>query len=233
MCFIFNFTDYHLGFNLPFVLSIMISLHVQQLSKNFGQNRVLQNISFHHDKGVLGIAGPNGSGKSTLLKCISGLLRPGSGSITWKSDQQVIGANAIKQKLGYAAPYISLYRELSVIENLRFLSKLRKAKPDHSSAKQLLARLELDHIAEKPYGTLSTGQQQRARLAAALFIGPDILLLDEPGSNLDEQGRILIKNIVARAKEEQKLVILASNSQEELALCDRIFSVKKEEVINF
>lgn len=211
---------------------ISLSLHVEQLSKKFGQNLVWQNLSFNHEQGVLGIEGPNGSGKSTLLKCVAGLLSPTSGNIQWKNGDRVIEINAIKQHIGYAAPYISLYRELSIIENLSFLSKLRKVTVDPNIYRDLLVRTELSHVSEKPYGNLSTGQQQRARLAAALLADSPILLLDEPGSNLDEQGRTLIKDIVARARDEKKLVILASNNKEELALCDRIFSVQQEKVIH-
>ena len=209
----------------------MISLHVKQLSKYFGKNLVWQNISFDHERGVLGIEGPNGSGKSTLLKCLTGLLSPSSGTVSWQNCGQKLQIEAVKHNIGYAAPYISLYRELSIIENLQFLSKLRKIEIKGSMLQQLLGRVELDHTSDKPYGNLSTGQQQRARLAAALFTNPPVLMLDEPGSNLDEQGRSLISDIVAKARDENKLVVLASNNPDELALCDRIFSVKREEVV--
>lgn len=210
----------------------MISLHVHQLSKKFGQNLVWQNLSFRHEEGVLGIEGPNGSGKSTLLQCLAGLLAPSSGRITWQNNGQQLEINAVKQNIGYAAPYISLYRELSIIENLDFLSKLRKTETDQQYQKLLLKRVELNRVSDRPYGNLSTGQQQRARLAAALFTNPPILLLDEPGSNLDEQGRTLIADIVAQAKNDKKLVILASNNKNELDLCDRTFSVHKEKVVS-
>lgn len=210
----------------------MISLHVEHISKKFGRNLVWQDLSFDHEKGVLGIEGPNGSGKSTLLKCLAGLLPPTSGSIAWKNCGQQLPIEAVRQHIGYAAPYISLYRELSIIENLHFLSKLRKTNFGNDSFHRLLQRVELDHVGNKPFGNLSTGQQQRARLAAALFTDPPVLLLDEPGSNLDEQGRSLVASIVAKAREESKLVILASNNPEELNLCDRIFSVQNEKAVN-
>ncbi len=210
----------------------MISLHVEQLSKYFGKNLVWQNISFDHERGVLGIEGPNGSGKSTLLKCLTGLLSPSSGTVSWQNCGQELTIEAVKHHIGYAAPYISLYRELSIIENLEFLSKLRKIEIKGGILQQLLKRVELDHTSDKPYGNLSTGQQQRARLAAALFTDPPVLMLDEPGSNLDEQGRSLISDIVARARDEKKLVVLASNNPDELDLCDRIFSVTQEKAVS-
>lgn len=205
----------------------MISLQVTQLSKSFGKKLVWRDVSFRHDSGVLGIAGPNGSGKSTLLQCLAGLLKPTSGSIHWKSEQGEISTDDLKYKMGFAAPYVSLYRELSVTENLHFLSSIRKINPTSSSLDMLLQKVGLDHVDGQPFGTLSTGQQQRARLAAALFTKPDILMLDEPGSNLDEHGRELVSYIVETAREKNKLMILASNDSQELDLCDRTYSIEK------
>lgn len=215
------------AFDAPFVLSHMISVEVRQLSKIFGRKKVWHNISFSHNEGVLGIAGPNGSGKSTLLKCLAGLLKPTTGEISWKNNQQELSTEELKYKMGFAAPYISLYHELSVPENLRFLSQLRKQPPKATYHDELLARVGLGKLDGQHYGTLSTGQQQRARLAAALFSDPDVLMLDEPGSNLDEGGRALVSDIIDRARDEHKLVILASNSETEIALCDRVVSVQE------
>lgn len=203
----------------------MISLQVSQLSKSYGTKRVWCDISFRHNQGVLGIAGPNGSGKSTLMQCLAGLLRPSSGTISWKLDQEEISTEALKYKMGFAAPYISLYQELSVLENLQFLNNLRKMKTEPHFLERPLTRVGLDDVVDQPFGTLSTGQQQRARLAVALFTEPDVLMLDEPGSNLDEKGRNLVSDIVAEARKTGRLMILASNASHELDLCDRTFSL--------
>ncbi|MDZ7716998.1 MAG: ATP-binding cassette domain-containing protein [Balneolaceae bacterium] len=88
--------------------------------------------------------------------------------------------------------------------------------------------MELKEISDQLFGSLSTGQQQRAKLASALFGNPQVLLLDEPGANLDERGRTLIREIVQQSKEKNRLVIIASNNPEELDLCDRVFSVEEE-----
>lgn len=205
----------------------MISLDVQHLCKSFGTNRVLKDITFRHEGGILGIAGPNGSGKSTLLKCVTGLLRPTSGKVTWREGERPIDTGALKQLTGYAAPYISLYRELTVAENISFLSRLRKMTVDDDWIEELLARVDLHHIREKPYQNLSTGQQQRARLATALFMDPEVLVLDEPGSNLDERGRQVVHDLVKGAKSRGKTILLASNNDSELELCDRVYSVDK------
>ena len=203
----------------------MISIEAAQLSKRFGPKVVLQELTFSHDKGILGIRGPNGSGKSTLLQCLAGLLRPSSGKITWSIDEQTIPRQEITGYLGYAAPYISLYAELNIVENLQFLSRIRKKPLETVALNDILETVELDHVREEPYQNLSTGQQQRARLASALFMNPKVLFLDEPGSNLDEKGKNVVRNILDNARNDQKLVVLASNNRDELQQCDRLLSV--------
>jgi len=203
----------------------MFSVEATNIVKRFGANTVLDGISFSHTGGVLGIAGPNGSGKSTLLKCLSGLLRPTSGSIRWFGDEGELSGKELKARLGYVAPYINLYAELSVLENLQFILRLRESAASDASAGRHLERMQLGAIRHQPFGELSTGQQQRARLACCLIYNPPILFLDEPGSNLDDRGTSLIRDIVDSSRREGKLVFLASNNREELDLSDRILAV--------
>lgn len=205
----------------------MITLQAQNLSKAYGSRQVFSALSFTVENNSLGIAGPNGSGKSTLLQCLGGLLQPGSGSINWMKDETQLSSDQLKKMMGYAAPYINLYDGLSCIENLSLLARLRYQSLDSEGAHQLLSRFQLARLADQPYGKLSTGQQQRLRLAAALFHEPDILLLDEPGANLDQEGKALITEIEESFRDDEKLLIIASNNPNELQLCERIFSVKK------
>lgn len=206
----------------------MISLTIIQLSKSFGPNTVFSEVSFEHGSDSLGIAGSNGSGKSTFLKCLGYLLRPTHGSIEWKKDGTILDRKTLQQKLGYAAPYINLYDELSCRENLTFLSKIRHKQNSQQQIEYWIQQVGLDHVANQPFGKLSTGQQQRLRLASALFYQPDILLLDEPGSNLDEEGQELVTEIANSFRTSEKLLIIASNNINELELCSRTFSIEQE-----
>lgn len=203
----------------------MISLRVEHLSKKFNQNTVIHDLSFEHQRGILGISGANGSGKSTLMKCITYLVRPNSGSIIWKQDEQLMNQKAVKSNIGFAAPYINLYAELSVLENLRFLIEAGGIASDEAQLISLLERVQVPHLKDQLFGRLSTGQQQRAKLAAALVRNPEVLLLDEPGSNLDEKGHALVSDIVKEASEADKLVFLASNDPSEIALCDEVIDL--------
>ena len=207
----------------------MITLSVKQLKKSFGPKIIFSDITFDHQSKPLGISGSNGSGKSTFLKCLSGLLAPTRGIIQWKYNGSELKSTALKQKLGYAAPYINLYDELSCTENLNFIAKMRHLQYKVSSSIDIwISKVGLSTVSDQPFGKLSTGQQQRLRLASALFYDPDILLLDEPGSNLDASGRDLIQEVVTAFDTPEKLIIVASNNPNEINLCERQFSIEEE-----
>lgn len=206
----------------------MITLHIKQLKKSFGPKNIFRDLSFEHSGGALGVAGPNGSGKSTLLKCMAGLLSPTGGDISWTDGSEILSGEHLRQRMGYAAPYINLYDELNCLENLQFLARVRSQNGKNHSIKKWIRKTRLREVTSQPFGKLSTGQQQRLRLASALFHQPDILLLDEPGSNLDADGEALITEIAAMFRSSDKLLIIASNNRQELDLCDRVFSVEKQ-----
>lgn len=217
---------FRLGCRHHFLPLAMISLQVLQLEKSFGSKTIFTDVSFDHSGNALGIAGSNGSGKSTFMKCLAYLLRPNKGHLEWWIDGSPIDKGTFKKKLGYAAPYINLYDELTCRENLGFLAKVRHERQYEHEIDNWISKVGLSEVAQQPFGKLSTGQQQRLQLASALFHEPDILMLDEPGSNLDEAGIHLVTEIAETFKEPDKLLIIASNDQDELMLCDRIFSIE-------
>lgn len=203
----------------------MISLSVSNLTKKYNRKTVLDRIEFEHRSGVLGISGSNGSGKSTLLKCLAALLRPNSGTVEWKKDEEVLSMNELKEVIGYAAPYISLYEELTVLENLSFLAEVSLQDVDGHFYQELLSRTDIESLSGKLYKSLSTGQQQRVKLASSLIRNPEVLFWDEPGSNLDTDGHALVKKIVEEQKEKGTLILLASNDPNEIGLCDEVVNL--------
>lgn len=204
----------------------MIQLKADNLEKRFGQKTVFSNLTLETDVPVLGIAGVNGSGKSTLLKCLAGILKPTSGSIQWTVNGKEIKRTNVKKILGFAAPYVQLYEELTVRENLEFIRNVRSLNQS-SSISELLEPLGAKQFLELHFGKLSTGQQQRIKLAAAIIHDPEVLLLDEPGSNLDEAGKEIITSLVEQYKNSNRMVVIASNQQTELALCNEIIELAK------
>lgn len=203
----------------------MIQLITENLEKRFGRKTVFSGLSIKTDTTVLGIAGMNGSGKSTLLRCLAGLMKPTTGSVKWMMNNKELERAGLKNSLGYAAPYVQLYEELTVRENLDFIIKVRSLK--NNVLKDVLQPLGADKLTELHYGDLSTGQQQRIKLAAAIIHDPEILMLDEPGSNLDEAGKDVVKDLVEKFSSRNRMVLIASNQKEELALCNEIIELSK------
>ena len=205
-----------------------MQLTVSSLSKRIGKKLILQEVSFRHEGGVMGIGGPNGSGKSTLMKCLAGLMKPSSGEISWQNGSEM-DFDTIRLQLGYAAPYISHYPELTTRENLMFLAHIRNLTDPETRVDQLLSKTGIAHRADVRFGSLSSGQQQRVRLASALLHTPGILFLDEPGTNLDDTGRSLVRQIIDESRTNQILTLIASNAEEELDLCDQVFYLGHQE----
>lgn len=203
----------------------MISLHVDQLKKSYNRRVIFEDLSFTHTDGVLGIAGTNGSGKSTLLKCLAYLTKPHNGNIRWMDQEQELSREDIGPKFGFAAPYINLYDELTVYENLEFLLQVSGLPIQRTNITSHIDQVQMKDFREKLFKSLSTGQRQRVKLAAALVRKPDVIFLDEPGSNLDEAGHQLVSQIVNVMKAKNKLVIIASNDPREISLCDQVIQL--------
>ncbi len=213
----------------------MIYLECTHLAKFYGKTEVFRGLNFRlGDARCIGIQGPNGSGKSTLMKCLSGLLRPSEGSIRWEIGGKPVQNQELRYFAGFAAPYIHFYNELTVRENLSFLRQLRpgtgRTLPGEAARclspegppplDNVMEMASVAGLADREFGTLSSGQQQRVRLAGALIPDPPILMLDEPGTNLDADGISLVADVIARHRQRGGLTILSSNREEELALTE-------------
>ena len=201
----------------------MQKIEISNLSKRFGNKLLFRSINAVFTSGVHGIAGPNGSGKSTLLKCIIGLQKPGSGRIDISVNGDILSPGERLIQIAFSGPYINLYSELTVLENLQFLSRLLD-KPSVTVG-DLLDRLAISDIGDQLVGSLSSGQQQRVRIASALIKNSPILFLDEPGTNLDRDGNDMIASVLNDSRAANKLVLLATNQQTELDLCDEILHI--------
>lgn len=193
----------------------MIEIQLDNLQRSFGERRVLKGVTatLRGGERVL-VRGPNGSGKSTLLKILVGLLSPTGGSVTYRREGRVLDDAGRRAAIGYLAPDLVLYEELTPLENLDFFSRVRNLPRDGSNLR-LLARVGLDKRAHDLLGTLSTGLKQRMKVAFALQNDPPFLFLDEPGSNLDDAGRSLIRGVVEESVGESRIVFLATNDPAE------------------
>ncbi len=198
-------------------------LVAEKLTRSFGPRRVFGPLSFETEPGrVLGVAGANGSGKTTLVKVLAGLLRPTSGSVRLEGPGGArLSVREAGGAIGWCAPDLSLYGELTPAENLEFFARVAGRAIGRAGAEQRIASVGLDPRRLRSIRTrfLSTGQRQRLKLAYSVLSDPAVLLLDEPGSNLDEAGHRAVAAIVA-GQRERGSVVLATNEPAELALAD-------------
>ena len=171
--------------------------------------------------GVLVIAGANGSGKSTLLRIVAGLLHPTSGSANLSMNGQTLDSVARRPYLGYVAPDLTLYRELTGAENIQLFAKLRGVPLERDRLAGLLERVGLKGRGRDYAANYSSGMRQRLKYAFALLHEPPLLLLDEPSANLDAAGADMVKSIV----EEQRrrgISIVATNDEREVNWGDSV-----------
>lgn len=158
--------------------------------------------------GVMLVTGSNGSGKSTLLKCLAALLRPDRGAIELTEDGRTLTDPERRQRIGYLAPDLAFYEELTTLENLQFFARLRRVSQERCSS--LLERVGLP--VDRKSGALSSGMRQRLRWAWAMLHRPRLLLLDEPFQNFDAPGETMARSFLAEHLEGGGLAVVADPS---------------------
>lgn len=192
---------------------------LENVGKAFGARRVLGSVSLTMALGdVVAVTGRNGSGKSTLVKIVAGLLRPTQGAVRLCNEGRTLDTAERRRAVGYAAPDLALYDELTGRENLSFFARVRGSRLNEAQAESRLAEVGLSGRGDDLVRAYSSGMRQRLRLAFALLANPLLLLLDEPSLALDESGAALVKGIVARQKAAGGLTLLATNDKHEAAL---------------
>jgi heme exporter protein A len=197
-----------------------IQLQAWAIEHRFAPGRGLQPATFAHaGPGCIAVLGPNGAGKSTLLRLVAGLLRPTSGRLELRIGDRAVPAGERRQVVGFAAPELSFYDEFTVGENLMFVAEARNLADRAGRVGAALERVGLLERIDDRVAALSSGMKQRLRLAFALLHEPPVLLLDEPGSHLDDVGRAVTQAIVA-AHRKAGLVLLATNDEREGQLAD-------------
>jgi heme exporter protein A len=198
----------------------MLKLEVKNLAKWFGTRKIFENIDFSLEPGrSIAIVGPNGSGKTTLLTLIMGLSFPTKGRVAFYRNGRKLDFDKYRRNLALVAPYMSLYGSLTAAENLRFLSQVNGRPAADSEIEQILQRVGLGGRGRDLVSAYSTGMQQRLKYAAALMREPSVLLVDEPGANLDESGKSMAFDLMESFR-ENAIVIIATNEKEEYSFAD-------------
>ena len=199
-----------------------IAISVQNLSKSFGQERVLKNVTRDFEKRKIhGIVGNNGSGKTVLMKCICGFLIPDSGSITVNGERVGVDVD-FPRDIGLIIETPGLLPNMTGVKNLEILASLNK-KIGLREMAAAIRRVGLDPLMKKPVGKYSLGMRQRLGIAQAIMEDPALLILDEPLNGLDKHGVREMRQLIKGLKEQGKTILLASHNQGDIdELCDTV-----------
>lgn len=204
-------------------------LKINQLSKHYGSNKAVDQVSFEINKGnVYGILGPNGSGKSTTLGMVLNVVNPSHGSFSWFNGN-LDTHNALK-KIGAIIEHPNFYPSMSALENLMLVAKIKCiSNPDYQEKLELVGLWERKNDAFKTY---SLGMKQRLAIASALLNNPEILILDEPTNGLDPQGIHQIRDIIQRIAEKGTTILLASHLLDEVEkICSHVIILRQGKMI--
>jgi heme exporter protein A len=192
------------------------ALAVADLARAFGHVRALRGVSFALEAGsVLAVFGPNGAGKTTLLRILAGLLRPDRGSVHIHGQPLVRGDAVQRRRLGLISHASLCYDGLTAAENLEFYARLYGLPDPRGAARAALAGVGLEARADALAWTMSRGMLQRLAIARALLHDPEIVLLDEPFTGLDQRAAGALRDQLVRLREGRRTVVLVTHNLDE------------------
>ena len=180
---------------------------LSNVSKSFGSNKVIEKFSFSFNKGIYAILGKNGSGKSTLLKIIGNLISPSSGKVIYDIKKNY----DVTKILFFCAPYQELISELTVKEFLKFHFKFRNLTNNYNN---ILKEFKLDSYVNHQIENLSSGSIQKLKLVISFFSDSEFILLDEPTTNLDHEGKKTYLKVLKELS-SKKVIIIATNDKDD------------------
>ena len=207
-----------------------MSIKVKKLSKVYGTQKALTEVSFEINKGeIVGFLGPNGAGKSTLMKILTGYIPPTNGDA--KICNLDINENSIetRSRIGYLPEHNPLYLDMYVKEYLEFVADIYEV--NHKYIDEMIKKTGLIKEQHKLIGSLSKGYRQRVGLAQALIHNPEVLILDEPTTGLDPNQLVEIRSLIKEVGREKTVLLSTHIMQEVEAICDRVIIINKGQIV--
>ena len=207
-----------------------MSIEVNNISKSYGAQKALDNISFSIKKGeIVGFLGPNGAGKSTLMKILTTYINADEGSAIVNGNDVNSQQKAVQLSIGYLPEHNPLYLDLYVREYLAFNADVYKVAK--SRIEEVIQLTGLTTESHKKIGQLSKGYRQRVGLANALLHNPDVLILDEPTTGLDPNQLIEIRNVIKNVGKDKTVFLSTHIMQEVEAICDRVIIINNGKIV--
>ncbi len=209
-----------------------MSILVSGVTKIFGEQKAVNNISFSVNKGeILGFLGPNGAGKTTTMKMIAGYLAPSSGEIKVCGKIVDTTLTETKKKIGYLPESNPLYTDMYVREYLGFVAHSHQLTDVRNKIEQVIEKVGLVKEANKKIKQLSKGYKQRVGLAAAILHDPEVLILDEPTSGLDPNQIVEIRNIIKKLGETKTILFSSHIMQEIESVCAKAVILHQGQIV--
>jgi ABC-2 type transport system ATP-binding protein len=207
-----------------------MSIEVQNISKSYGAQKALDNVSFSIKKGeIVGFLGPNGAGKSTLMKILTTYINADEGSAAVNGNDVNEAQMLVQKSVGYLPEHNPLYLDLYVREYLAFNADVYKVAK--SRIEEVIELTGLTPESHKKIGQLSKGFRQRVGLATALLHNPDVLILDEPTTGLDPNQLVEIRNVIKNVGKDKTVFLSTHIMQEVEAICDRVIIIDHGKIV--
>lgn len=210
-----------------------MSIQVNNISKYYGSQKALDNVSFEIHKGeIAGFIGPNGAGKSTMMKIITGFLSPSEGKVMISGLNTLEHPLKIREKFGYLPEHNPLYGDMYIKEYLLHIAGFYRLKtPAEKRVEELIDLCGLEVEQHKKIQSLSKGYRQRVGLAQAIIHDPEVLILDEPTTGLDPNQILEIRKLIAGLGQEKTVMLSTHIMQEVEAICQRVIIINKGEIV--
>jgi len=208
------------------------AIEVRGLTKAFGNNLALGGIDLEVETGkTLVVFGPNGAGKTTLIKILASIMKPTAGEVSVNGLSLKENAEAIRSRIGIVSHQTFLYGNLTAYENLHFYSRMYDVPDYKKRIRQVVSMVGMEYRLYDRVCTLSRGMQQRFSIARALLHQPDIVLLDEPETGLDQQAIAMLWEALQEDSNAKRSVVFTSHSLERgLNACDDLIILNKGKI---
>ena len=208
-----------------------MSIRVEGLTKIYGEEKAVDNISFIAGIGVTGFLGPNGAGKSTTMKILTGFITQTLGTVTVCGFDVVTQSIEVRRRIGYLPESNPLYTDMYVKESLAFIAGIHKVSSPEQRVARVVEQTGLGPEQHKKIGQLSKGYRQRVGLAQAILHDPEVLILDEPTSGLDPNQLVGIRQLITELGKTKTIILSTHIMQEVEAVCNHVIIINKGQIV--